>query len=83
MVANKHNALIWEHYLFLNWTILAHITLKEKVWKKNLNTRATVCFDRELKKEAEKIFSAYGVNLQTGVNILLKLLVDEKIQIFK
>lgn len=51
--------------------------------KKEPKYRATVCFDRELKKEAEKIFSAYGVNLQTGVNILLKLLVDEKIQIFK
>ncbi len=51
--------------------------------KKEQKQKTTVCFDRELKNEAEKIFSAYGVNLQTGVNILLKLLVDKKIQIFK
>ena len=51
--------------------------------KKEPKMKTTICFDKELREKAENKFSNYGVNLQTGVNILLKLLVDKKIQIFK
>ncbi len=51
--------------------------------KKEPKMKTTICFDKELREKAENKFSTYGVNLQTGITILLKLLVDEKIKVFQ
>ncbi len=58
-------------------------TLKMKKEQKNRN-KITICLDRELKEKTEKKFkSSYGINLSSGLALLMTALIEEKIQIFK
>ena len=51
--------------------------------KKEQSKKITFAVDREIKEIAEKKFQSYGIGFGSGINILLKFFIDEKIQIFK
>lgn len=51
----------------------------EKVKSKKI----TFAIEREIKETAEKKFQEYGLSFASGLKVLLKLMIDEKVQIFK
>jgi antitoxin component of RelBE/YafQ-DinJ toxin-antitoxin module len=43
-----------------------------------IKARTSVYLDKDLKEEAKKLFSSYGMNLSEGLNYLLKKTLDKK-----
>lgn len=63
--------------------ILTHNTLKGKEMEKVKSKKITFAIEREIKETAEKKFQEYGLSFGNGLKVLLKLMIDEKVQIFK